>query len=212
MIVPSMSINEVYREVMTDFETVHRKAGVQGQIFQNEMLRKKRSHETRTINYKTAHFNEWHIMFRIFQHYIHQAFYVRSTDKRGPVTYGIQFNNDTGQKLLVKHNTHFFKRYNQRLQLNLEKPAEVIKHFFKHNFDREQAQSEVLANGRRLVQFVFSQGVGVGWQDDEKKLINIKTFIANDTLNKSQKSLVEFIKDHDDSEQFTAVMSADHLK
>ena len=212
MVVASMTIEEIYREVMSDYESLKRKSHAQAVIFQNEMKRKNMQHETRMILYKTPNFNEWNIMFDIYTYGIKKLYYLRTNDKKGAVTYLIQFFLDTDEKYLVKLNTHFFKRYNERLHLHLTKPADVIKHFFKHNFESEIGESELLPNGNRLVHFVYAKGIGIAWQNDAKKALHIKTFIANETLNSSQKSLVEFIKAHEDGEEFSTILKTDNLK
>ena len=206
-----MTIEQIYGEVMQDYKTLSRKSHSQGFQFQQEMKRKRLSHEVRVITYKTPSFNNWNIMFSIYTDMIKNLYYLRSCDKRGTVTYSMEFMED-GEKQLIKINTHFFKRYNERLHLGMTQPGEVVKHFFKYNMENDKGQSQVLQNGKRLVEFVYPTGIGIGWQDDDKKVIHIKTFIANETLNKSQKNLAEFIKDHDDSEEFESVISLQHLR
>lgn len=212
MVVASMTIEEIYKEVMNDLESVQRKGHAQAIVFQNEMKRKNLDHEVRVVSYKTAQFNEWNIMLAIERDRIKKMYYLRTNDNVGTVAYVIQFFTESDEKFLIKMNTHFFKRYNERLHLGLTKPADVIKHFFKHNFDNDQGASEMLPNGQRLVQFVYGTGVGIGWQDDAKKVVHVKTFIANETLNKTQKSLTEFIKAHEDGEQFETVLDVKHLR
>jgi len=65
MIVLSMTTEEIYREIMRDFEIIKRRSYHEGKILQKEMLRKKLQSETRTVCYKTPHCNEWNIIFQM---------------------------------------------------------------------------------------------------------------------------------------------------
>ncbi|MEI9933353.1 MAG: hypothetical protein WDM71_00490 [Ferruginibacter sp.] len=196
---------------MQDFEALSRKSYAQGILFYQEMLRKRLKREMRVITYKTAHHNEWNIMYRIFTDSVHKLFYLRTYDKVGPVTYHIEFRSD-GEMHLVKQNTHFYQRYNERMKLNLSKSTDVIKHFFKHNNDYDVGITETTENGLQLIQFVYTNGIAVGAFHIEAKMIHIKTFISNDILTNRQKTLIDFIKYHDEGEQFAQDINTKHFK
>jgi hypothetical protein len=153
MIVPAMTNKEIYCQLLEDYALLERRSYLQAGIFQQEMFRKKLRSEVRVITYKTAHHNEWNILFRISTDTIHKVFYLRTCDKIGTVSYHIEFT-EGGEKHLVKHNTHFYQRYNERMKLNLSIPADVIKHFFKYNIDYDAGLSEVTENGQQLIEFV----------------------------------------------------------
>jgi hypothetical protein len=211
MIVPAMTYKEIYHQLMEDYEALSRKAYAQAIIFQKEMLRKKLRCEVRVVTYKTAQHNEWNIIFRIFTNDVEKIGYLRTYDKVGPVTYHIMFYEDN-TKHLIKQNTHFYQRYNERMKLNLSKPADVIKHFFKHNMELSLGLTEVLENGQKLMQFVYTGGMGIGWFSEEAMMVHMKTFISNDILTAKQKNLVDFIKHHEDGEEFEQVINRKHLK
>jgi hypothetical protein len=212
MIVPAMNIDEVYRQVMDDYNEMYRKAAAQSNFLRLDMMRRKLDHEVKVITCKTTRNNNWNIMFRIFTHGVQLVFYLRSNDKRGPVTYNIQFLKATGEKQVIKHNTHFFQRFNERLKLNLKSPADTIKHFFKYNLEYELSQTEPLPNGRKLVQFIYTSGIAIGWQDETGKLVHVKTFVSTDMLTTQQKSLADFIRYHKDGEQFELEVKLKHMK
>ena len=84
--------------------------------------------------------------------------------------------------------------------------------FFRHNFDTEIGQTQLLEDGTRLVNYVFPEGIGIGWHHEEKKIIHLKTFLPHHMLNKTQQSLVEYIKNHDDSEEFTTQLRKENTE
>ena len=209
MIVTTMTAEEIYREIMRDLESVKRKGNAAGRIFQQEMLRKKIPYEMRTVSYKTAQWNEWQIIIRIYPDNIYTSFYLKGWDDVGMVAYTILFIRDGEDKFVIKYNSHFFKRYNERMNLGLTEPAKTLRHFFKNNYESEIAETQLLDDGTRALNFILKYGMGIGWQDDAKKMIQIKTFIGKETFTKKQQSLVEHIKN---GLTFYQILKPEHMK
>lgn len=210
MILPTMNPEEIYREIMRDFEVIKRRGQGSGDLFRREMLRKKLQHEKRAITFKTDHLNEWQIVFSLWPKEIKTAYYLKGWDKIGKVAYIIHFINE--EKFVVKYNTHFFKRYNERMNLGLTEPDKIIKHFFKNNFEHHMGQTEALDDGTRYTTFIYENGMGIGWEDETKKTIHIKTYISNQILTKRQQSLAEHIKNGDDDAEFCQVIKMKHMR
>ena len=214
MIVVSMTTEEVYREIMRDFVSIKSRSHFEGNILQKEMLRKRLQSERRTICYTTPYRNEWTIIFELDPKGIKTAYYLKSYDSKGMVAYMIQFiNAGTRQedKFVIKYTRHFFDRYNERMGLGFTETSKVVKHFFKNNFEYDLGHSEVLSNGIRCTHFIFKEGIGIGWQHDAKKTLQIKTFVSNNTLSASQRSLAEHIKHGGDDDEFKQVVKVKNL-
>jgi hypothetical protein len=215
MITATMTPEEIYREIMRDYKSLRNKGNVTGKIFQKEMKRKKIQHEFRSLSYKTPQHNEWQILFHLYTNYINTAFYIKAWDKIGISAYNIQFRNQDEESedyFIIKFNTHFFKRYNERMVLGLTEPSKILAHFFKNNFDFYIGQSELFDDGTRYIHFIFEEGIGIGWQDDVKKTTHMKTFISNKTLNEKQLSLAEHIKKGNDTEEFQIVIKQKNMQ
>ena len=210
MIVPTMNPEEIYREIMRDFEVIKRRGHGSGDLFRREMLRKKLQHEKRAITFKTDHLNEWQIVFSLWPKEIKTAYFLKGWDKIGKVAYIIHFINE--DKFVVKYNTHFFKRYNERMNLGLTEPDKIINHFFKNNFEHHMGQTELLDDGTRYNTFIYEKGMGIGWEDETKKTIHIKTYISNEILTRRQQSLAEHIKNGDDDAEFCQVIKMKHMR
>ena len=129
MLVPSMTPEEVYKELSRDFKSLYLKGKVTGDIFQSEMKRKRIDHEFRFASYKTAQRNEWQIIFNIFRDRIGTGYYLRSTDKVGMVAYILQFFEDGRDMQVAKYNTHFFKRYRDRVFLDFDEQHKLFSPF-----------------------------------------------------------------------------------
>lgn len=205
MIVPSMTTEEIYKEIMRDFEIIKRRSPLEGKILHKEMWRKGLQHETRSLCYKTPYRNEWTIIFQMDTRGIKTGYYIKSHDKKGMVAYMIQFL-DTGtpeeDKFVLKYAGHFFQRYNERMHLGLTDTSRILKHFFKNNLDHDLGSFEMLDCGVRCMHFIFKEGIGAAWQNDAKKTVHIKTFISNEMLTNSQRSLAEHIKYGGDDDEF----------
>jgi hypothetical protein len=160
------------------------------------MMRNQKKHEVCSITYKTMRRNEWNIVCQLTTRYMKTLYYVKSRDDKGAIAYNLYFLNMEGEEhlYLVKYSAHFFARYNERMELGFTDTSKIIRHFFRNNFDFDQGESEELDDGSRLLHFVFEDGIGIGWKDDDRKIICLKTFIANNTLTKNQRAIVENIK------------------
>ena len=202
MIVPAMNPEEIYKEITKDEKCLQRKILEASITFQLEMSRKKIAVAAHTFLYKTSQLNEWRIKFQWKYNQLKDiSYYLKTTDKIGHVAYLINKRNDGNDFFVVKFNSHFFKRYNQRLNLELKEPSEVIKHFFKNNDKFKSVATEILEDGTRYITYLFNGGIGVGWEQDSTKTINFKTFIANNTLTEKQQILSKYIEEGDDSKE-----------
>ena len=97
------------------------------------------------------------------------------------------------------------------MELGLTETSKIVKHFFKNNFDYDLGQSEVIVNDIRCMHLIFKEGIGMGWQNDAKKTLHIKTFISNDMLTTSQRSLAEHIKYGGDDGEFYQTIKVHNL-
>lgn len=207
MILPTMNPEEIYREISKDEKHLQRKILESSVTFRLEMHRRKITTSARTFLYKTSQLNEWRISFRWkYNQLTDISYYLKTREKKGYAAYIINRIKDSKDFFVIKFNSHFFKRYNERLKLELKEPSEVIKHFFKNNDEFKTGTSELLDDGTRYITYLFNGGIGIGWEQDSTKTINFKTFIANDTLTEKQQILSKYIEEGDDSKEFNILI------
>lgn len=186
MIVGSMKEEEIYKEIMNDFECLQRRSALQGRILQQQLLRKKFISETRLLNFKTAAHNNWSVMLKAEPCCIKTSYYLKTLDKKGLAAYAVRIVNDEQgkvQKSLLKYTAHFFERYNERMNLKISESGKVLKHFFRNNFDYASASSKTVKGNLRETEFVFNEGIGLGCINDRKNIIQLKTFISRELLS-----------------------------
>ena len=211
MIVPTMSLAEVHHEMLYDFEAVQRKACAQSKLMQQQMARKGLKHEQQCLKYTSARKTEWTILYNIFTNNIRYVIFTEATDKRGKVAYQFLFDPLNHENGIVKYNTHFFQRYRERQHPHLHNPSDIIRHFFKHNFECHIGQTQELKDGRRLTSYVFTEGVGMGWMNKDKRLVNLKTFMPHHMLSNKQQSFADFIVNYKDGDEFEMTLKNESI-
>ncbi len=82
-----------------------------------------------------------------------------------------------GMKGLAVYNAHFFSRYNERLNLNLNTTLEKVKHFFIHN---GVSNGQVYPEGENFYLLSkFRDGIMLGEIQNKGRWAVFKTFIPN---------------------------------
>lgn len=206
MLVPSMSWEEIIAEVNSDYIALLKLMNYKLKNIGFRMQRLGEVRFTETFHMKTEKMNDWTIILNISPFTSEFCFYLKSYDRHGIVAYKIAQEGDAF--MLVKFNSHFFKRYRERMQLDVVKPEQVMKHFFKNNIDEKHAVSDEYTNGAQLAFFSYPNGMGVGRFDAEKNVVHIKTFITKELFNEQQKRMFEFMEDENHTEDILEVSVA----
>jgi len=99
---------------------------------------------------------------------------------------GIRAVRINPDKFQYVYNSHFFTRYNERLNLGLTEPLDKIIHFFTHNIssvgtiDKNNEYSAVSVDGVRLGEL-------------QSQMIVVKTFISNESMKNDQEKAKELL-------------------
>jgi hypothetical protein len=199
-----MSYEEMRKEFFHDFIIATAKARVTYRSLRSEMHKRHQQHAVETITWKSPLHNTWMTFYDISNNNV-DCLHVCITMDHGNLLrtlYPIapDENNDI---FLAEYNTHFYKRYNERLQLNLPKPSLIVKHYFKKNIKPEGSTRLSRTDDKETFKIFMpvTGGVMLGYQYSDKKWLEGKTFISNEMLRGSQVEVVEFLKNYklDDS-------------
>src|SRR5258705_6339589 len=106
MIVTTMSLPEVYNEVMRDYDSVKRRSNGAMKALQSEVFRTKQFVTTRYIEYVSKSRNKWNIQVRTTKKDVGFSYFIRSYDTQGLVAFNI-VEDANRAKYLVKYSTHF---------------------------------------------------------------------------------------------------------
>lgn len=187
MIVPTMSPEEIYREIIEDGMDIMRMFNVKVIYMKQQMIRTKKSRWAETIHLKSRRQNSWSISVDLSSFTKLCAFYLKAEDKNGLVAYSWFFAHEL--PVVTRFNPHFFKRYRERMQLEEVNPHQIIKQFFKHNPVFTPAYSEQDEKGVMLSAFRMKEGMGMGRTWADTPIVEVKTFLPHRMLNKSQAEL-----------------------
>lgn len=195
MLVPAMNNKEITTEILRDLEKLN-KSTVNRLIDEYDRERRKFKIDKakaypKDYQVKTASKNSWIIFLQkspslpkyrdAYDAVGCCVVYYYST--RGLKV--LRYNSDS--KYMEIFNGHFFARYNERLQLNLNSPVEVIKRFF-HNSGYLQPQ-KIKKDGREYTMAVCREGMALGEYHNNSDLpwLVHKTFIHHDLKGRDQR-------------------------
>lgn len=184
MIVPNMSLAEIRKSVLEDFNfEIKSKLHSLEVTYKGKWIRSGRKDFVETIPCLVKSRNKWRITV--------------SCSKTGVLTvpYLISYNNigvtasyistDFDSMPLVHFNTHFFKRYRERGKIPIEKPEDLIKYFFRKNPFLLPCNSP-RKDGSQQLFTPLREGIALGNYHEETDICEYKTFVDNSLLRQDQ--------------------------
>lgn len=181
MIVPSMNMSEIIKEIMQDYPMVQRKAFYLTASLRREAVKSKEKHVIRTFDYESKLMNDWII---IADYWLKEPlFTVIATYLDRVGLHGMMVHNDG---LSVAHIIpHFLKRYNERYLLKPElSRKQLLDRFLRENALSVHNEYE----GKLFVR--FREGIGLGYSEyvNNTKIFHYKTYISADMIHAGQLS------------------------
>ncbi len=185
MLVPQMSMEEMIKEVKNDLPILERKSGYHAVKLFKICSPIGAKTVIRLFDYYSKHKNKWIYKIHLSKQERTGAYITYFESEKGlcaimPTTLA---NNNIHVFFLT---SHFFNRYNERLQLKLIHPKDIISHFILHN---EKLQSELIKEVNQYVYEIFAvtvEGVLLGHHDTKLNVVYINTFITHDMLKGEQ--------------------------
>lgn len=186
MILPTMTKEELAREILQDHETVLRKA-----IYYEKMLRKAaRKSKTqclqRIFDYRSRQRNNWIIVVNVFK-------------KKSSFNLGVHFVDNDGfqacvvssdKKALLHYSSHFLQRYNERCSKEEDiKKVDLLKNYMsKNTFGFYKSLPDNQYKNRFFAR--TGEGICLGYMEYLKTITicRHKTFIANDMIIEGKQS------------------------
>ncbi len=189
MLVPSMNIQEIRKEIDKDYPVVFRKAGYMAHKIYRLFLPKKDKMVSRDFDYTSHNKNNW--LYRVYiknkKEFLQLMVYYYNA--KGLCVYQVHPNSDH----LLHYTSHFFHRYNERRRLNLIKPTDIIKAFMNDNNEYLIHKRKNIRPGVNKVFCLTDTGIILGTQDANEKVYHFNTFIPYTQLYKRQLSIIKKI-------------------
>lgn len=206
MIVPSMTVQEIYKEVFEDIKSLQSKIDECHKNFKKVVLRSHRYPLTKSYDCKTRKKKNLFI--------VDLTATKRSSWKKPIMSiYGIYSRSEgiyaaaptVDKNLLTIYPPHFFKRYRERfIKDESISNKDIIRHYFKndwgfmgtvitknyesvyHSFEND--------NGNNKVSFVAATSQGYCFGEKQGNVNLIKTIISEDMLFENQKAVFKELK------------------
>lgn len=188
MIVPTMSPEEIRKQIEKDAASVQCRALWFSQLKEMEMRRRRIKKQTVKTKYKSGQHNEWNIVARMTPEETIHLLYTEAEDPRGKVAYQIAEIPELNELVLLKYNTHFFTRYREREALSLVHPSDIMHRFFKKNYDCKAGVTDMNREDSVIVNYIFQEGIGFGVLDTNLGITTMKTYLPHRMLNNKQKN------------------------
>jgi hypothetical protein len=195
MIVPTMTSEELVREIMKDHPIVYRKGMYALEKLRRPALKSQNKHVQRIYDYESKNKNKWII---ICDYYVKDPSWivvVHFVDKWGIQAYMV----DANQRTLTHYSGHFLERYNERFLHETElSKMEIFKRYLSKNSsayvewlpDTDEHQKPFFGRSREGI--VLGNVESLGLYD----IIHARTFIANDMIFESQKGKFDSTGEH----------------
>jgi hypothetical protein len=203
MLVPSMTLQEIRKEINKDFPILFRKTIYVLQKLEKQLQKaEKKKGFTAFYNYCSKYKNQWIYRLNI-------------TKKQSLSTCMLLYHNGRGhiaiattQNLnLIYHTPHFFERYNERLQLGLKTQNEIYQSYMNETPTYKFQNLEEISPGIFTMFCVIDSGIILGIHNEPLKMIKANTFLTHDMLRKDQRELMAVLK----NESFKYIPSAGNL-
>ncbi len=181
MLVPSMTMKEIRKEIEKDFPSViHHASVVQDNLMKNhrQLFNRRIVHVGDMVSNQKNNWIYKIVLKRKLQTTNFLAYYFNDI--------GLSAVEATVGPYMLFFTTHFFKRYNERLKLNLVNPYDILHHYMKwHSVYQFKTVKKITEN---LVEVfgVNEQGALLGTLDTELNFYKINTFITNEMLKGEQ--------------------------
>ena len=184
MIVPSMSLSEVKKSVYNDYEPeVKNKVESIKVVYKQKWIRNGRKDFAETVAFPVKSKNNWRITIICNNDYVTTIPYLISYDKHGITASCVA---DLQEGHLLHFNAHFFKRFRERGKIDMDKPEQVIKLFFRKNQVLIPCYSP-RENGTQQLFVPVNGGVGLGNYHLDTGICEFKTFVDNSLLGQDQR-------------------------
>ena len=191
MIVPSMTLQQIRKALVDDYD---RELKIKLKAIEisckGKWIRNGRKDFAETILHTTQSRNNWRITIEYKQGNLMTIPYLVSYNDTGITASHFLFGFGTDR--LMHFNTHFFKRYKERGKINIEKPQDLVKYFFRKNTIMLPCDFP-MPDGTQQLFCPLLGGIGLGKYYEEGEIHEFKTFVDNSLLREDQKQQIQEI-------------------
>ena len=191
MLVPSMTLQQIRKALVADYESeLKGKLKALEISSRGKWIRNGRKDFAETILHTTQSRNNWRITIQYSKGHLTTIPYLISYNDTGITA--SHFLLGFGTDRLMHFNTHFFKRYKERGKIDIEKPQDLVKYFFRKNTVMLPCYFP-MADGTQQLFCPLLGGIGLGKYYEEGEIHEFKTFVDDSLLKEDQKQQIQEI-------------------
>jgi hypothetical protein len=191
MLVPAMTINEIRRDIDKDYPSVKSKASYMAHKVARIFGPGKDKNVVRFFEYCSFNKNKWIYKIQIHKKQEHFLLFTYYYNNKGLNAFSLLEPFD----YLLHFTGHFFARYNQRLQLNLVQPNDIIRAYMEENSSYTFYKRKIISKGIVKIFCLTEKGIILGTQDDNTKVYHMNTFIPYFMLSNRKIKTIEEMMD-----------------
>ena len=192
MLVPAMTLEEMRDEIMKEIPILKNKVGYMCNNARRMMRRYKMTTYEKITEYRSRQKNSW--LIRLHWKENEKDFYIGTIvyfySNRGLVA----FTFDIVKGILHYHTSHFFTRYNERLNLGLVKPIDILFHYLRGTVNISYGHLGEVKPGLSKIFGVSQEGIVLGYHHHALKMLRFNTFVTHDMLKGQQLGQEEYLK------------------
>ena len=182
MLIPTMTVEEVRKEIEKDAPILMRKANYVAVDLAKSLSKPQRiKGHVAFYEYTSKYKNKW--MYRI-----------EIAKKQNIISCMMLYHNGKGHvgiavsllKGIIYHTGHFFQRYNERSNLHLKSLDEIMRSYMDHTTRFDFQPLDEIAPGIRKVFCRIEPGVILGTINHHLNLIKANTFLSREMLRGDQ--------------------------
>ncbi len=185
MLVPSMTLEEIRREVEKDYPILLRKTSyVLIKIAKRLSIAQKEKGFVQFFEFCSKYRNHWIYRTIITKKQSFVSSLLLYHNGRGHVAIAVTQHRD-----IIYYTAHFFKRYNERRKLNLKTNDEIYHTFLNENIFFKFEKLQEVEPGIFKIFCVIDSGIVLGMYNSHLHIVKANTFISHDMLRKDQLAL-----------------------
>ncbi len=190
MLVPAMNLAEIRKEIDKDFEIVVRKSLFVLKDLKKEHAPLRQKRIIKVYDYFSKFKNNWIFKWDVDKKVTLPVYLVWYIGDRG-LTAIQTFPNQRG---LFYYTSHYFKRYNERLNLEINDPKKLLHIFMQNHLAYTFQFLEEIAPGVWKFFAYTKNGVALGTYIQSQDYYKMNTFITHDMLKGNQLEIEAYKK------------------
>jgi len=190
MIVSSMTYAEIRKEVQNDIVLVFKKSTHVIAELERKMRREKLKKHIHVYDYNSKNKNKWIVKIDMGPKDVARTFMMYFYVDNKIVAVQV-----VDSAYLLYYTTHFFKRYKERLMLDIVNPEEIVRNYLASSSNFVPKVLEIVDDKIMKMYIVGKQGTILGTLHTKSGICKMNTFLSPEMLKTDQVEMEKEMKE-----------------